>query len=305
MARLFGAEVEDFGPATREMVAGLDLGYSRLPANDRDNLILGILQRIDSPELAPSGEGRKADWEKGWSENLNEFVASGCDPAKLIPKYYKKKVPVRLDGDYAMPSGDDFVLHWTAVFRDWLFRKYLAEADAIYEFGCGPGAHLHCLASMFPDKRLYGLDWARASQEILSHLSKQHGGRIRGLHFDFFAPDPQVRLEPNSAVYTFGALEQVGDRHEPFLEFLLRQAPRVCVNVECFSELYEAGSLPDHLALKYHQKRNYLDGYLTRLRQLDATGRIELLKVHHQSFGNLYHDSHSYAVWRPKVRAGD
>lgn len=172
--------------------------------------------------------------------------------------------------------------------------------DSIYEFGCGPASHLAFLATLFPDKKLYGFDWAKSSWEIISLLAHQHGWSILGDYFNFFDPNENLNFEPNSAVFTFGALEQVGPNHGPFLDFLLRKSPELCVNVEGLHELYEQDNLLDYLALKYHKRRNYLYGYLTRLRELEKEGKIKIVKVHRQLFGNLFDYSHSYVIWKPK-----
>lgn len=299
-ARLFGTTADDIADCCKELIDAMDFRFERLSGAERDKLILNILKRIDSADLSVSGEERKPEWEKGWAENLQDFINSGYDISKLVPKYFKKNAPVRLNRDYVMPVDPDFVLNCTMVFRNWLFRKYLKDSGSIYEFGCGPATHLVFLASIYPDKKLYGLDWAKPSQEIIRLLAKHFSWQIEGRHFDFFAPDVNLHLEENSAVYTFGALEQVGRNHETFLQYLLKESPGLCINVECISEFYNQDYLPDYLAVKYHKKRNYLDGYLTRLQKLEAAGKIKILAMHHQQFGNMYDDSHSYVIWKPK-----
>lgn len=299
-ARLFGTIAADIDDSCKELIDTTDFRYERLSGAERDKVILNILKRIDSADLVVSGDDRKPDWEKGWAENLHDFIDSGYDVSKLVPKYFKKNVPVRLNREYVLPVDPDFVINCTRVFRNWLFKKYLKDSGSIYEFGCGPATHLAFLAGIYPDKNLYGLDWANPSQEIIRLMAKHFGWQIEGRHFDFFAPDVNLHLEENSAVYTFGALEQVGRNHEAFLQFLLKGSPELCINVECISEFYNQDYLPDYLAFKYHNRRNYLDGYLTRLRELETAGKIQILAMHHQQFGNMYDDSHSYVIWKPK-----
>ena len=106
-------------------------------------------------------------------------------------------------------------------------------------------------------------------------------------------------LGSDSGVLTFGALEQVGKDFRPFLEFLLRRKPAICVHVECIAEFYDPARLLDYLALAYHHSRNYLEGFWTALKELEEKGMLEILAAHHQRFGNIYDDSHSYVVWRP------
>jgi hypothetical protein len=299
-ARLFGTTAADINGSHSELINKMDLRYERLSAAERNKLILTVLKKLDSTGLAVSGEGRKPDWERGWEENLQDFVDSGYDVNKLVPKYFKRNVPVRLNRDYVMPVDPDFVLNCTKVFRNWLFRKYLKDVDSIYEFGCGSASHLAFLATIYPEKRLYGLDWARPSQEIIRLLAEHFSWQIEGRQFDFVAPDQNLHLDANSAIYTFGALEQIGNNHEAFLQFLLKESPALCINVECIYELYDHDHLLDYLALKYHERKNYLSGYLTRLQQLESENKLEILKTHHQQFGNMYDDSHSYVIWKPK-----
>ena len=300
LAALFGAPKDEIVALCGEELGRANLRYRRLAPARRDALLLEIMQRIDSLDLPSAGKERQGAWENGWQQNLDEFIRSGHDVEALVPKYFKKHVPVRLLRDYVLPEDPDFVLNFTRLFRTWLFRRYLPAAGSIYEFGCGPASHLAWLAREYPEKKLYGFDWARPSQAIIREMASHYGWKISGGHFDFFAPPAGLTLDPQSTVYTFGALEQVGTRHEDFLQFLLRARPALCIHVECIHEFYDERCLSDHLALKYHKRRKYLDGYLTRLRELEAQGRVEILRQHHQQFGNLYDDSHSLVVWRPR-----
>ena len=299
VSRLFGGPKNEIVNLCSRELAEADLRYRKLSSPERDALLLGILKRIDSLDLPSAGEERKGDWENGWQENLDDFIQSGHDVAALVPKYFKRNVPVRLLGDYVLPEDPDFVLNFTRLFRTWLFRRYLKDAGSIYEFGCGPASHLAWLAEEFPEKRLYGYDWARPSQAIIKEMASHFGWKVSGGNFNFFAPAADLKMEPQSAVYTFGALEQVGANHEAFLQFLLRAKPSICIHVECIHEFYDERRLSDYLALKYHKRRKYLDGYLTRIREMERAGQAEILNLHHQQFGNLYDDSHSLVVWRP------
>jgi hypothetical protein len=277
-----------------------DFHYRRLDDRERDNIILKVLKRIESGDLTIAGKHRRPEWERGWEENLAEFIESGHDVHKLTPKYFKTKVPVRLYRDYAMPLGKNFETNLIEVFRNWLFREYFGEVDAIYEFGCGPASHLALLANLFPRKKLYGFDWTKSSQKIIHILAKHYKWPMQGGYFDFFNPDKNIEIEPNSAVFTFGALEQVGKNHEPFLRFLLEKSPEICINVEGLYELYDPNCLMDYLAIKYHKCRNYLQGLLTRLQELEKEEKIKIIKVHRQLFGNLFDDPHSYIIWKPR-----
>ena len=64
---------------------------------------------------------------------------------------------------------------------------------------------------------------------------------------------------------------------------------------------YNKNNIIDYLAIRYHKKRNYLYGYLTRLQELESEGKIEILKTQRVCFGILYHEAYSFVMWRPKT----
>jgi hypothetical protein len=70
--------------------------------------------------------------------------------------------------------------------------------------------------------------------------------------------------------------------------------------MEPLVELYDEQRLVDYLAIKFHRKRGYLEGFLTSLRKLQAEGRIEILEQRRFYFGSIYHEGYSYVAWRPR-----
>jgi SAM-dependent methyltransferase len=298
-AKLFGTSEVAIRRVAGDLIDAIDLRYMTLDGVARDDLILASLKRIHSSELKNAGEHRLTDWEEGWRENLIEFVQSNYDPRKLVPKYVKQNVPIKLNREYILPAQPDFVYQYTKIFRAWLFQEFLANCELVYEFGCGTGHNLFHLAELYPDKKLHGYDWAASSQEIIQIINEQFDLDISMGMFDFFNPTAELTFEPGSAVLTFGALEQVGPNHERYIDFLLRRHPIICVDVIGIHELYDVAYLLDYISLQYHGKRNYLSGYLTRLRELEAAGKIEIVKLHHHLFGNPYDDPYSYIVWKP------
>ena len=300
LAQSFGTTVDDIPEDCKSLVDKTDLHYRRLSSKERDKLMLSILRTIEEDGLVASGQERLPQWERGWTENLQRFVDSNYKLEALIPKYIKTSQPVRLEHEYIMPCEANFEFYFTEAFRLWLFEKYLRAVDTIYEFGCGTGYNLTVLTKLFPNKKLYGLDWSEASQRILYEIVRVYGYNIEARPFNFYSPDEGLEIVGSSAIITFAALEQVGNNYEPFLQYILKQSPVVCVNVEPLCELYDDGNLVDYLAIRYHKKRNYLNGYLSRLKELESGGEIEIVKVQRLRFGNLYHEAYSYVVWKPK-----
>jgi cyclopropane fatty-acyl-phospholipid synthase-like methyltransferase len=208
---------------------------------------------------------------------------------------------VRLEGEYCQPLNANFETAFVTVLRRFLFDEYFRDARHVFEFGCGTGLNLVALAEMYPDKVLHGLDWAESSQKILKELSteKNLGNRLRGYLFDMFSPNMSLDIPPGSALFTIGTMEQLGTDFEAFLQFVLSKKPSVCLHVETMHELYDTENLFDYVATRYLERRNWLRGYLTRLRELESSGAIEIVKCK-RTFGSLFHDGYSYLVWRPK-----
>jgi hypothetical protein len=281
-----------------DLIEGADFRYAVLEGKSRDAVYVRVLRTLES-DLETAGRHRKARWEDGWTQNLREFTASGYDLQSLVPKFVKQNEVVRLEGSYILPADPEFETHFVDVLRTWLFKTFCVEAGHIYEFGCGPAHNLVALANLFPGKQLVGLDWSGASQKLIAKIVEVHQFRISGRPFDMFSPDVSCEIPQNSAVFTIGAMEQLGREFESFLQFLLQKKPAVCINVETLYELYDQADLFDYVAAAYLRKRGYLQGFLPRLRELEREGIVEILKVQ-RTFGSLYHDGYSFVVWRPR-----
>lgn len=296
-ASLFGIGNDILG--YKNLVGKYNFAFRFLETEEKNQLILRILKRIDSPDLHIAGLNGKERWIRDWQEILNSFMASDCDVNELIPKFIRPNQPIRLFGDYVMPENPNFELDFYSVYRSWLFRTYLADVPAVYEFGCGTGFNLVELANLYPKKNLHGLEWIEPSVEILRLLRERSGYNITGHLFDMFSPDRNLEVVPSSAFLAIGALEQIGKNFNHFLDFVLKKKPAIFVHVDSITELYDENNLSDYLALKHDIKRNYLQGYLTRLRELEKEGRVEIIKVQKVSCGGLYHDGYSHIIWRP------
>jgi SAM-dependent methyltransferase len=302
-ARAFGVGNDELSPAVCEAIERFDFRYQDLSAPDRDRVILDILKKLKSNHFAKVGEQRKDIWEKAWSEYLQNFSSKNCDFDELNPKFINTNPVVRLNQQYVRTADSKFELNFFRVFRRYLFEKYLANLDAVYEFGCGSGFNLVACAELYPEKSIYGLDWSPSSVQIANLMATQ-GLNVQGRSFDFFAPDDRLELADNSAILTMCALEQIGSKHEAFLQFILSRSPGLCIHMEPLCELYDGENLVDYLAIEYHQNRGYLDGYLTRLQELETQQKIEILQTKRLYFGSLYHEGYSFIVWKPIVSKG-
>lgn len=298
-ATIFGVTVADIPQKCKDVISSTDFRYQFLSGWERDNVLLRVVKTLLSDTLKKSGPHRKEDWEKGWSENFSNFVTHGHDIEELIPKFVRKKEMVRFRGDYIMPADPDFETNFVKIIRYYLFSKYFAETAKVFEFGCGTGLNLIAVSELFPQKKLYGLDWSEASCQILNELSKKCHLNLTGVLFDMFSPDYEVEVDNNSAVFTIGAMEQLGNNFMPFAEFLLRKNPSLVINIEVNYESHDKDSLFEYVAAAYIEKRNYLRGFYEFLQEQEMQGRVTIMETR-KTFGSLFHDGYSYTVWKPR-----
>jgi hypothetical protein len=298
-ATALGTKPERFPAELKKRIAEADFRYRHFGVEERDAVLLTVLKRLESGDLSRVGEHRQAVWDRGWEENLEQFEAQDAALESLIPRFIREEPIVRLRSEYvqALNARIEFFFH--DIVRRWLFLEFMSDVRAVYEFGCGSAYNLVAIAEMAPGLRLVGLDWAESSVKLANLIGEKRGIALTGRRFDLFHPDDTLEIGPGDAALTVCALEQVGTRHEAFLEFLLRKRPSVCVHMEPLLDLYDPDNLVDHLAIRFHTARDYLSGFLPALRRLESEKRIEILAVQRMNFGSLFHEGYSFVAWRP------
>jgi len=262
---------DELSERTRNKIEEYELTYRELSEKERDACLIAVIDRLFSQDADASGQHRLGVWEKGWSENLDALISTPGDKDALTPRYFgktDKKNIIRLNSNFVAADTDGFERKILAVILEWLFEKYMKDADSIYEFGCGTGHHLLQVREVNKSAKLYGLDWAEASQKIIAKMVE--GGMLEnaeGKRFDFFNPDYKLKLDKDSVVYTVAALEQVGENYKDFLDYLIGNKPKIVVHVEPIQELLDENNLLDYLSIAYAKKRNYLWGFLDYLKK--------------------------------------
>jgi SAM-dependent methyltransferase len=298
-AKSFGTTIDDFSKEYLKTIHEFDFRYETLDKETRDNIILTVLQRIQNDKQIIGVEERQTEWESGWAENLDNFISSGGNLEALVPKFIRENQPIRYNGDYIMPSNPKFEYDYMTIFRIWLFQKYLTTFKSVYEFGCGTGLNLVLLATLFPDKEFHGLDFVLSAVNLVNKIGESRTWKIRGHLFDMTNPNETFKINDNSAVFTFGAIEQLAGKFKKFILYLLQNKPGLCIHVEPTVELYDENRLFDYLAINFHRKRGYTEGLLPYLQSLDKQGKIKLLKVKRLNFGSLFMEGYTYFVWQP------
>jgi hypothetical protein len=285
-AELFGVDASDIADITRSLIQRHDFSYREIVGDERDKLILDVLKRIERDQQVIGAEERKDVWYQGWDANLREFLSTDFAAEALIPKFIRPGQPVRLKRSFVFPKNPEFELRFVPF-------------DNVYEFGCGTGFNLVALAQRFPDKKLFGSDFVQSSVDLVNSIARHYKLNLSATLFDMISPSPDYRILPSSAVYTFGAIEQLASRFESFLGFLLKQKPGLCLHIEPTVELYDDTHLIDFLGIKFHRKRGYTEGFLPMLQKLASEGRVEIQRVKRMYFGSLFMEGYSLIVWRP------
>jgi hypothetical protein len=296
-ANSFGTTTDDIPDICRDLIANTDFRYTIPKNKSRDNTILGVLKRIDEDIQIIGAEERKDVWEKGWSENLDDFKNNNSLES-LVPKFYRKGQAIRYKQDYIIPSNPTFELDYMNIFILWLFNKYFKDCNPIYEFGSGTGFNLVALSKLFPEKILKGSDFVSSSVELTNQIGKTQNLNISGFLFDMIQPNWDIKLEEGCGILTSGAIEQLASKFDNFLQYLLTNKPKLCIHIEPTIELYDENNLVDYLAMKFYKKRGYTQGLLPAIQKLEKQGKAEIIKVKRLYFGSLMMEGYMYYIWR-------
>lgn len=286
-------------PEAIKEIQGMDFEYESLNISEETSLIAEIREEILQNKFIKAGQSREASWEKGWDENLQGFKKSK-NIDDLIPKYFGKSTINRLGQHFIRAISKNFDLNMLRAIEARVFTDYLGNHQNVYEFGCGTGHNLLFLRKINPGCALVGLDWANSSQETLSLLNQTlMDEKISGVNFDYFSPNFDFKLKPSSAVFTVASLEQIGDQHGPFIEYLMQNKPAIVVHIEPFKDLLDVQNPLDLISIDYMKQRNYIEGYCEAIFELQENKEAQVHLFERTFIGSKYVDGYSILVWSP------
>jgi len=269
---------------------------------ETERAVLDMIRAVYEEDLPISGPARHARWEGGWHENLAAFRSEHAGRGAAKPRYFNKYPVIRWRGKLYVAESPDYEYHMLEVIQDWMFDKYLREAKSVYEFGCGTGHNLFRVRDVNETTTLHGTDWAQSAIDFIN-LQAKHGATysLSASQFDFFNPRSDLRLTPRSAVFTVAALEQTGARFGAFVDWVIAQGPALVLHIEPIEEVLSSDVLLDFLSIKYFHKRNYLQGYLTHLQELERTGEIKIHEVVRTRIGSKFIEGYTVIAWSPNT----
>lgn len=299
--QMLGTSKEEILKYCAEEITGANFKYKILNEHEKTNTINAIKEEMNNQIYISRSQ---AAFNTTFQYYLDKLKKTGdyqaLSPKAVRPSIFPFRNPrnvLRLNDDYVLTDKRDFGINFAKVINSYLLKKYVHGCDAVYEFGCGQGYNLVQLARLYPSLKLFGSDWAEPCIEILDYLRNKFDWDITGFQFDLSKPT-ELKLHPNSIVFTFCSLEQIGKDFKDFIDLLISEKPILCINKEPLVELYPDTEL-GKIGREWNSYMGYLDGYLPYLYELQEEGTIQIEKVQYVPYGNKYHNAYSYIIWRP------
>lgn len=299
-AKSFGEDVDNLHESVIKLINQEKLILYPLTHEDRDRLVIQIIEKIRKDSQVIASNSRTDVWEKGWRENLDAFRENPASDESLVPKFIRANMPVRWFKEYYKSDSENFELSYIEILRQYLITKYFGDVENLYEFGAGTGFNLLHAHRIFPKLNLYGTDFVQSAVDLMNEIGVVRSIPLTSSIFNMLLPKAaNMNLQPNSAVWTFGSLEQLGGQLTEMVDFLIENTPKICVHVEPAAEFYDDDSLPDYLAKWFQSKRGYSQGLLELLEKYECENKIEILKLQRLNFGSTMMEGYNLFVWRP------
>ncbi|WP_037353036.1 class I SAM-dependent methyltransferase [Selenomonas sp. FC4001] len=179
--------------------------------------------------------------------------------------------------------------------------KYWVEDSPLIELGAGYGSMLLKLAKHFNPCGVYGLEYTDNGVWALSEFAKRCNIDIHMGKCDFFELSKEIQLPANGVIFTSYSLMYVPELSSGFLDYILEMKPRVCINIEPCYEYYSTSSLHGALCKKYVEVNDYNRNLVEILNSGEKDGRIEILEVEKNSFGENALSPASFIAWKSNI----
>ncbi len=83
------------------------------------------------------------------------------------------------------------------------------------------------------------------------------------------------------------------------MKYIIDKKHSLCVHMEPISEVFDENNLLDYLNIKYFEKRNYLKGFLTKLKSLEKEGKAKIIEERRLNYGSEFIEGHTLIIWKP------
>lgn len=238
--------------------------YEEMSEEESSYAIKIIKDKIDSTKEKPN----HSQWNDYWSEIKENEIK--------IPSFFNKTKNkktnsfYRYEGRLISSNLENFaaeIIHYNIKNTiDYIRLCAKTDIDTIIEFGCGNAHNLEFIRKQQITNNIYGCDFSKSAVEMVKENS------FNAFEFDMSEPNlkkiKNLNVDMNKCVFfTSGSLEQLGKKWKKFFEFLKKSNIKYVFHIEPIKELYSKTNLIENLALEFHNKKKYLDGYFAHLKQ--------------------------------------
>ena len=301
ISRIFQTGIFSINRSCKNLIKKYDLRYRTLTQKEKKIIKNESLLKIKKDKQKIARSYRTKIWYNGWQENYEEFKKTK-NFNSIVPKYYtRKKFKIfRLGGKFINSNDPEFELKMLDIYRNWFLRTYFNKCSNIYEFGAGSGNNILSASKIFPQKKIYGLDFVKSSVNLINLISK-YRKNIHGKFFDMSKPNNTFKIRKDSGFFSIGALEQLNNKIDPIINFFLKSKPIICVNIEPDLKYYLPNKyLEDKIAVKFQNKRGYTSNLFKTLFLLEKKNKIKIIKHFRAPFGSQFIEGYNFIAWKPK-----
>lgn len=258
-------------------------GFSYCDASEEEKA--QIIQAINDKLSITKEKPNHFQWNDYWSE-IKESKTK-------IPSFFNKTRSKKINNFYRYKGGFINSEHENLAAEvihnnikktiDYIKECEKIEIDTIVEFGCGNGHNLEFIKKHKIAKNIYGCDFSSSAVE----MAKENG--FKSFEFDMTKPNQEKIKDLNIDIskcvfFTSGSLEQLGENWKNFFEFLKESSAKYIFHIEPIKEFYIKSNPIENLALEFHNKKKYLDGYFSYLKKQNHFN----LTYSKSNFGTLF-----------------
>lgn len=294
----FGAHQNEISEKLTILINEFKLELILIQGKDLEKLLIEIIEIIRKDQQVIASSARTKTWHDGWYENLEEFKSSRVGEEALLPRFVRSGLPIRWNQKYYNVVQRNFEEKYIQILRQYIFEVYFNQVEHLYEFGAGTGHNLVHASKCLPGTKLIGTDFVQPAVDLMNEVARKLKINLTTNVFDMLRPaDFNLKLNKNSGVLTFGALEQLGGNIAPMIEFLIENKPSIVVHIEPIAELYDLEILEDYLAHWFQTKRGYSSGIISLLNSYEKKEKIKIIKQKRLNFGSKMMEGYNLLVW--------
>ena len=240
----------------------------------------------------------EVDWQDDWFSVLQNLRTNNDNVKSIIrPKWFRKNAFVNIQNCLSLTETPYLDWEYQLITRQMLFYTHLKDMDNICEFGSGSGTNFYLINQILQDKNFILSDISVTSLKIIQELKRKlNRNNLTYSNIDI-EQDIDLELPDNTAVITTSVLEQIGDNHNNFINFILKEKPQIVINVEPIVELLDSKSGFDNVMNLYCEKRKYLTGYLTELEKLEKQKKIKIIMKKRTMVSGTFIEN-SVLIWK-------